>query len=544
MNAGFDPARFAREARLQGQLEHPAIVPVYDIGVDDAGSLWFTMKRVRGLTLEQVLEGLERREPTIVARYSRSRLLHALCTVCLAVDFAHKRGVLHRDIKPGNIMLGDFGEVHLLDWGVACLFGSKEVDLVGLPPPDIGETAVGSVVGTAGYMSPEQARGEVDRLDARTDVYALGAVLFEILTLSQLAPRSNPIKMLAETIEGIEARPSVRCPERDVPPELEDLCVRATSTDRDHRIASARELSDAIERFLDGDRDVERRRALAEEQIDAGRRAVERALKPGAAGLEARADAMRALTRAIALDPARSDAAALMARLLMEPPVDTPVGVEKELAAIVQSERLQGVRWSLLSNALWIAVAPFFLWMGIRDATFLVPSAALFGAVTAIAVWHLRRKHVTGVSGLVQLVLTALLVMTQRALFGSSMIVPTLTLAIGVFFALLGGAENRRHRVGVVAGASLTVVIPAILEWVGVLPDAYSIARTHFDVAPQLVWFEPVPTRLFLIVSSVLAIAIPLILIIRSRATMSAAERRLLLHAWHLRQLVPESGAV
>jgi serine/threonine-protein kinase len=112
-------ARFLREARVQGQLEHPAIVPVHDLGVTPDGRPYFTMKRVRGDTLDELLARLAAGDPDTARRFGQRRLLAAFSTVCLAVDFAHSRGVLHRDLKPANVMLGEFGEVNVLDWGLA-----------------------------------------------------------------------------------------------------------------------------------------------------------------------------------------------------------------------------------------------------------------------------------------------------------------------------------------------------------------------------------------------------------------------------------------
>jgi serine/threonine-protein kinase len=543
LHPGGDAGRFEREARLQAQLEHPAIVPVHDLGVDDDGRLWFSMKRIRGLTLERILDGLARNDPSIVARYSRTRLLNALCTACLAVDFAHQHGVLHRDLKPGNIMMGDFGEVHVLDWGIARV--SSGGDPSG-PDPDAGSdvraTAVGSVVGTPGYMSPEQARADVDRLDARADVYALGAILFEILTLRPLHRGSTPADLLAETLAGRAVRPSAGAPERDIPPELDEVCVRATS-DLAVRTASARELCDAIEKYLDGDRDVEHRRALALEQTSAAKGLYDRCLARGPDGLRARADVMRHLTRAVALDPAAKDAPALMARLLMEPPAEAPEEVEREMGEIAHGERLLGVRMSLLSNALWMALVPLVLWMGLRDVRPGVVSAVAFVLVTAVAVWQLRRRKVTAESGIVQLALTALLVASQCTLLGSLVLVPTLALAIGVFFALLGGASNRPQRLAIILGASFAMLGPALLEWADVLPDPYRIEASHIEIRAQVAWFSPVATRVFMVVTHVLAVAIPMVLVLRAREMMTRAQRRLLTHAWHLRQLVPDLEA-
>ncbi|HUH06027.1 MAG TPA: serine/threonine-protein kinase, partial [Kofleriaceae bacterium] len=177
-------ARFVREARVQGQLEHPAIVPVYDLGLAPDGAPYFTMKRLRGLTLETILGGLRGGDPDIASTYSQRKLLTTFSQVCQAIDFAHRHGVLHRDLKPSNIMLGDFGEVYVLDWGLARIAGVADeshqpIDVrSGDDSLDGAHTAAGAVMGTPGYMAPEQLRGEIETLDGRADVYSLGAILF------------------------------------------------------------------------------------------------------------------------------------------------------------------------------------------------------------------------------------------------------------------------------------------------------------------------------------------------------------------------------
>jgi eukaryotic-like serine/threonine-protein kinase len=166
--------RFLREARVQGQLEHPAIVPVYDIGRDAAGNLYFTMKRVLGTTLEDVIVKLRANDPETRRQYPRHRLLAAFASLCQAVHYAHVRGVVHRDLKPSNVALGGFGEVYVLDWGLAKInedrldapqMGREQAEIDGA-----GKTEAGVVLGTPGYMAPEQARGGA--VDVRTDVFA------------------------------------------------------------------------------------------------------------------------------------------------------------------------------------------------------------------------------------------------------------------------------------------------------------------------------------------------------------------------------------
>src|SRR5580658_2376447 len=180
-------ARFVREALVQGQLEHPSIVPVYDLGTRPDGATFFTMKRVRGLTLQEIVRGLREGDPAVTRAYSRRRLLTSMSSACLAVSFAHSRGIVHRDLKPENVMLGDFGEVYVLDWGVARVLDDSWAQRahqasVGVSAP-IGQTLAGALVGTPGYAAPEQVQGD-RRVGERSDVYALGAILFELLALS------------------------------------------------------------------------------------------------------------------------------------------------------------------------------------------------------------------------------------------------------------------------------------------------------------------------------------------------------------------------
>jgi len=174
--------RFVEEAQIGGQLQHPGIVPVYELGLQKDRRVYFTMKLVKGRTLAALL--LDRRSP----EDGRRRLLRIFEQVCQTVAYAHSRGVLHRDLKPSNVMVGAFGEVQVFDWGFAKVLGRKEegpgeeaVRTVRSGPAG-EESRVGSVMGTPAYMPPEQALGEIGQLDERADVFALGAILCEILT--------------------------------------------------------------------------------------------------------------------------------------------------------------------------------------------------------------------------------------------------------------------------------------------------------------------------------------------------------------------------
>ena len=329
-------SRFLREARIQGRLEHPSIPPVHELGADDDGRPFFVMTKLSGVTLAEVL-----RDPNAHVAFSRQRLLGAFVDVCRAIELAHARGILHRDLKPSNVLLGDHGEVYVLDWGIARELGRR--DATG-----------GDKAGTPSYMSPEHARGVPD-LDARADVYSLGCVLHEILTGATRNPRR------AGTARG------------DVPPELELLVDAATATDRDRRIGSARELADAVQRYLDGDRDLAHRRDLARQHLIRAEAALD------SAGLDEvrRRTAMREAGRALALDPTLEPAAQLVSRLMLEPPVETPRAVTEELAAMELGEDVKQLRVISRITIAYLAFIPLLYALGIRDTFYMSMFALL-----------------------------------------------------------------------------------------------------------------------------------------------------------------------
>ncbi len=244
--------RFLREARVTGQLEHPSIVPVYELGIRPDGTLYYTMKRVRGRTLTQALQACD-------SLADRLHLLSHFTDLCQAIAYAHSRGVIHRDIKPDNVMLGEFGETVVLDWGLAKVKGKKDIhrgelsrDMQALQDGRDGITLDGAVVGTPYYMSPEQAQGHLDRLDERSDVWALGAVLYEILTGRRLFGGESPIQVIFAVMQGRFTPP--RQLEPSVPAELESIGLKALQRDPADRYASAQELAREIQAFQSGAR--------------------------------------------------------------------------------------------------------------------------------------------------------------------------------------------------------------------------------------------------------------------------------------------------
>jgi eukaryotic-like serine/threonine-protein kinase len=226
--------RMRREAEIIARLEHPGIVPVHDVGELPDGSVFYVMKLVRGKRLDQYLG-------QSVPLNERLRLFR---TACEAIAFAHTNGVLHRDLKPQNIMVGAFGEVLILDWGIAKVlrpydfnFGADDSipsTQAGRPENDQPETAHGTILGTPDYMAPEQARGDVGQVDERSEVYSLGCILFYLLT------DSIPV----------EARPRSINPR--IPKPLESICLKAMAAIPDERYQSAIRLAEDIGSFLAG----------------------------------------------------------------------------------------------------------------------------------------------------------------------------------------------------------------------------------------------------------------------------------------------------
>ncbi len=245
-----DLARFLREARITGQLEHPSIVPVYELGQRDDGSHYYSMKFVRGRTLRQAIDQAE-------GFSGRMALLRHFVDVANAIAYAHSRGVVHRDIKPENIMLGEFGETVVLDWGLAK--GREKADplrptlprnLRGLKGTNAPETMVGEVVGTPAYMSPEQAGGQVDLVNERSDVWALGAVLYEILA-GQTPFRAPGVEALLLRVIQDDFKP-VREVEANAPAELAAIAEKALRKAPDERYPNARALVEDVIAFQNG----------------------------------------------------------------------------------------------------------------------------------------------------------------------------------------------------------------------------------------------------------------------------------------------------
>jgi serine/threonine-protein kinase len=529
--------RFLREARIQGRLEHPAIVPIHEVAVDADGRPFFVMKRLTGTTLADILvnRGHVSLETSSSDKHPLSRLLRAFTDVCLAIDFAHSRGVIHRDLKPANIMLGDFGETYVLDWGVARELGSDRIDSLELPPgggASPGATEAGAVLGTIGYMPPEQLRGlPVDR---RADVYALGCILFEILAGSPLHPPGE----LTAAFDAYDARPSVRAPDRDVPPELEALVVRATHPEPEQRPATARELCDRVQRYLDGDRDIALRRKLAREQI-----ALARAAMSGEAQLqqppseEQRRQVMQHAGRAIALDPTNHEAADLVGRVMLEPPAKTPREVEAELDRVDDVNLRDQSRVALVAFLIYLSFIPVMFWVGVTDPIYL-------GTFGLLCVLNAAGAYVFATSNkrLPDPLLWGV-ALTNMALVGFlARVFSPLLIAPGLAAAtMLGFSFHPRFGKPYVLAAGIAVAI--IAPWLGEQLGLWS--RTVADVDGTIGLRSPagaIDVERFELAHVIYVVAVVFTcsaLTSRMSKGQRDARRTAHLQAWHLRQLVP-----
>jgi eukaryotic-like serine/threonine-protein kinase len=517
-----DRARFIREAQVQGQLEHPSIVPVYDIDVRSDGSVFFTMRRVLGRTLHAIVEEVRSGDLAAQARFTQRELLTAFATVCLTIDYAHSHGVIHRDLKPANIMLGDFGEVYVLDWGVARVVAQDAAT----PDPEAPSLSKpGELLGTPMYMAPEQF---VDsEVGPSADVFALGAILFELLALEPLRdPRAPYVPF--------EPRPSRRAPDRVIAPELDAICAQATELDPARRFLSPRALHQAVWRYLEGDRELAQRRARAAEHAAAARVALAKSDVPGAESEVQRGVAMRELARALALDPTDDANVTMFSEILDTPPREIP----QEARAEIDREDHQLLRTSarqlILSILAWFAFVPFLMMVGVRswaDVLWIVTPGVL---AILLCIRALRAPRITSREQYVAIGLSLLSIAGMSRIYGPLIMMPTFV----AIHSIVAQAHPHRDVRRVSAAMSLVaMVVPVLLELTGWLPASYVFAADRWIVVPHLLALPRLGTLVLLVVVDVCVMLVPTMFIARMRADLTDAQTRLHVRAWHFRRV-------
>jgi eukaryotic-like serine/threonine-protein kinase len=517
-------SRFMREARIQARLDHPAIVPVYEVGKDADGRPFFTMKRLSGKTLA---ERLQDRSESLLP------LLRAFTEVALAIELAHTKGVVHRDLKPANIMLGDYGEVYVLDWGVARVMSERARAPSGADPDGEMETLGdathgGTLLGTLGYMAPEQIRGEP--VDGRADVYALGSILFEILAGEPLHPRGHAA--IASTLAMESASPSKRKPDRVIAPELDELCAEMLDAKRDDR-PTAHQVAQRVQKYLDGDRDLEARRELANEYLEAARDEL------ASGDPKRRVDALRAAGRALALDPRSGEAADLVTGLIVEPPKELPDELVEKLdeqeAALIKARarRAAAGYLSLLSLSVCLVFFKIASWPWL---------IAIYAGIAMFVIVSLRAAK-TGRANIPAILIgTGVLAVLFGRAASPLMLVPTLLCGTMVSVSNIPFLNDRPKLFygWIIACGTL----PLVFEWGGVLSATTLVTANAIEVRSAI--FSPSGW----VALPVLAVANAVLLLIVARFTLLVAadrrraQKRLTIQAWHLGQLLPETPEV
>ncbi len=518
-NAG-SIARFEREAKIQARLEHPAIVPVHELANDAAGQPFFVMKRLAGTTLYDVIA-------TRNAKFSRNKLLRSFADACLAVELAHSRGIVHRDLKPNNIMLGDFGETYVLDWGIARVLGEAETIEPAWRDTSVGgATQVGAIFGTPGYIAPEMLRGQP--VDGRADVYALGCILFEILAGEPLLPPGR--SGMTAALDDVDARPSVRAPDRNIPLELDSICVDATRTERDLRLPTARSLAERVEHFLDGDRDHAQRKALAEGHLATARAAI------AAGDSEAqRALAMREAGSALALDPTGVDAAELVGRLMLEPPREVPREVEDRLAEL--DDRARRTKLSVVwpAHLMYLAFSPLLVLLGLHGGASIALLCTAI-AINALVSFRLsRQREPISVNDMYfTVIVTALLIGTIARLFSPPLVAPGIATLATFMFAV----DPRIRLIPLIGALMGAMLLPWALEIIGTW--SRTLGSEHGDFMLHSEAFEARYPDAEIALAGFIATLVVFSATFARRVASSerSAVRALELQAWHLRQLV------
>jgi eukaryotic-like serine/threonine-protein kinase len=542
-HSATDLERFVREARVQGQLEHPGIVPVHELGLDPDGLPYFTMKRVRGVTLADVIEQLRQGDTEAKKKHTRRRLLTALQSVCQAVEFAHSQSVLHRDLKPANVMLGDFGEVYVLDWGLAKPIGQHEhtpLEPAILHDTTIGATptVAGSLLGTPGYMSPELVVGQ--EASVQSDVFALGSMLFELLTLERMVPGNSVMEILVATRDGFDSRIRVRAPQCDAPPELDAIVQKACARDAKDRYARVRELHDAIDRVLEGERDHELRAQMSKEH--AARAQAELATMEGdSISDESRTRALQEANRALGLDAGNGEATAVLLKLLATPPRVMPADVKASLEKSYLGAYRRAMKLAAAGLLLVLLLVPHFFKMGAKNWVGLGALLAVIGVGSTASFLMSRMKRPEpwmAWLGMVAFMLTGAAV----NIFWIPVVVASpIIVAAGVMYVSL---LPRRFAVHVVVLGTLALMAPYITYWLGLMPAPIDVVDGNVIVHSNMLMLRADWTN-YLIIDAIISTLVAGSYAARSlQNTLERAQIEIATRAWNLKQILPASSGL
>lgn len=523
-------ARFLREARIQAKLDHPTIVPVYDIGRDEAGNEYFTMKRANGVTLAEVLRRLALGDEEFQARYPLPKLLGVFRQVCQGAAYAHSRGVIHRDLKPENIVVGELGQTFLLDWGIAKLAPAAATSIE-QPLDSHGGP------GTPGYMAPEQMQ-DGEAVDARADIYALGAILFEILTLEPLHHAESVDQIIEDTLRGNQdARIRERRPELTVAPELERACVQATRLDRNERFERVEDLLRVVGGYLDGDRDLAFRKSLAVDYTRSAQEALTTLLTEGDPGDQLRVRALRAAGHALALDPQAQDAVDVVTTLMRTPPTTVPEEVAADIERQEAAKELVGARMGVA------AYLPFMIPLGMFMGYITNWAAALWvfvPYVLGVVLVALYARKVTPnrppallVDGMMLLTCSATCI-----LLGPYMLMPQLLTAFATGATINTRAAVDRARYWIPL-CFLATVVPVFLLAADLLPVSVEVVNPSSLVVRHHIsdLNSPVFVHSILSLVTLLSVMVPVLFAYGNAATIRRLRARLVLQMWQLRQM-------